>query len=117
MNGELRSGTSRPASASKWRLVKESGGLPRKQIRGRVKKAGARDFHPGHRLVKRRLIGTAAGRYQIRSRRGGQVTAGEILEELVERAVDRKNDRPKFYRSARRTRPGVEVIVGRIMAW
>ena len=40
--------------------------------------------------------------YHARARRGGLVSAGEILDELVERAADRK----RFYRPARRPKPG-----------
>lgn len=42
--------------------------------------------------------------YQIRSSRGVMVSAGEILEELVERASDRQG----FYRPRRRPRPGAK---------
>ena len=41
--------------------------------------------------------------YQIRSRRYGLVSAGDVIQELVERARDRE----RFYRPERRTKPGI----------
>ena len=40
--------------------------------------------------------------FQLQSRRGGLVSCGDVLEELVERAADRQ----RFYRPARRPKPG-----------
>lgn len=42
--------------------------------------------------------------YHTRARRGGLVSAGAILEELIERAADRQ----RFYRPARRLKPGAK---------
>lgn len=40
--------------------------------------------------------------YQIRSRRGDLVSAGEVIQELVERVSERQS----FYRPGKRTSPG-----------
>jgi len=40
--------------------------------------------------------------YQIRSRRGGLVSAGDVIQELVERAAVRQT----FHRPAQRPKPG-----------
>ena len=42
--------------------------------------------------------------FQLRSRRGGLVSCGDVLEELVERAAERQ----RFYRPARRLKPGAK---------
>jgi hypothetical protein len=42
--------------------------------------------------------------YHTRARRGGMVSAGQVLQELVDRAGDRQ----AFYRPRRRPRPGVK---------
>ena len=42
--------------------------------------------------------------YHARARRGGLVSCGDVLEELAERAADRQ----RFYRPARRPKPGAK---------
>jgi len=58
----------------------------------------------GFKLLYPESWGTAMWNrtYQIRSRRGGLVAASDVIQELVERAAVRQ----KFYRPARRTKPG-----------
>ncbi len=42
--------------------------------------------------------------YHARARRGVMVSAGDVLEELIERAADRR----RFYRPTRRPKPGAK---------